>query len=390
MNSFEARALDDPFLQDSLDGFSEFSVKNADLNNLEERLNERIKEKEKILSFRWGIKQWGIAASIIFCITIAGIYFNQTPNNKNIALTDLQKSKQIPQAEKIKLYSSDSIENRIYNSPLTDLKNDEQIALLDKSAASNQSKKVINPEKDIYLEPKEILIDSNKSINLNEVAVIGYAAQSKKDVVGSISSVKQENLMAARSSKSIDAAPFKNIKGKVVDEKDGSALPGVSIKDPISGLIMQSDANGEFDIAASNKTDLVASYIGYDTKKVSINGNDTLKIALNQTQSSLSEVVVTGYGTLKKSQNTIAGPKKGWSNFRKYLDKEAKIPNNKHGKVTLEFVIQTDGKLTDFKILKSFNAYADEKAVNLVIDYPGGWNGSADKIPQIAKVTVKF
>ncbi|OAQ37973.1 hypothetical protein A5893_16525 [Pedobacter psychrophilus] len=389
MNSLEARALDDPFLQDALDGFTEFDIKNSDLSDLESRLNERIKDKGKILSLSWGIKQWGIAASIIFCITIAGIYFNQIPDDKNFKLADLQKSKQIPQAEKIKLDSSDSIENKIYSSPLAESKNEEQIALLDDNLAPNQSK-VINPEKDIYLEPQKISADSIKSRNLNEVAVVGYATQYKKDIVGSISSVKQENLMAARSSKINNAAPFNNIKGKVVDEKDGSSLPGVSIKDPISGLITQSDANGEFNISASKTSDLVASYIGYETKNIPINGNDSLKIALNQAQSSLSEVVVIGYGKLKKSQNIIAGPKNGWSNFRKYLDEQAKLPNNKHGKVTLTFVIQADGKLTDFKVLKSFNAVADEKAVNLVIDYPGGWNGSTDKIPQIAKVTVKF
>jgi len=391
MNSLEAKALDDPFLQDALDGFTEFSVKNVDLNNLEERLNERIKEKGKILSLRWGIKQWGIAASIIFCITIVGIYFNQTPNNKNIALTDLQKSKQIPQAEKLKLDSSDSIENRIYNSP-SDLKNEEQIALLDKGAESNQSKKGINPEKDIYLQPKEILVDSNKSINLNEVALVGYGTQNKKEIISAVSSAKEENLMATRSMKTIDIALSKNIRGKVVDEKDGTALPGVSIKDPISGLTIQSDAKGEFNITASKNSGLVASYIGYNTQEIPIKNmdNDSLKIFLKQGNSALSGVVVNGYGTLEKSQTIIASPKKGWSNFRKYLDEQAKLPHNNHGKVQLEFVIQADGKLTDFKILKGFNAVADEKAVNLVIDYPGGWNGSTDKIPQTANVTVKF
>ena len=270
---------------------------------------------------------------------------------------------------------------------LTDSQNEQQIALLDNNAQSNQSKKGINPEKDIYLEPKEI-VDSVKSNNLAEV--VGYAAQSKKSVVVSTPLVNAESLMAARSIRTFDPAISKNIKGKVIDEKDGTALPGVSIKDPISGLTAQSNLNGEFEISASKNADLVASYIGYDTKKIIIGGNDTLKIALTQDKSALSEVVVVGYGSLNKSQNIIAGPKKGWTDFRKYLDEQAKLPNNKYGNVQLEFVIQADGKLTEFKILKSFNAVADEKAINLIKDYPGGWNGSADHIPQKANVTVKF
>jgi hypothetical protein len=390
MNSLEARALDDPFLQDALDGFSNFDIKNVDFNALDERLNERIKDTGKLLSLKWGIKQWSIAASIIFCITIANIYFNQTPNNKNIALTELQKGKQIPETEKIKIDSAEVSEDVTAKPFLTDSQNEQQIALLDNSVESNQSKKGINPEKDIYLEPKEIATDSNKSTNLNEVAAVTNATQYKKGIVSAVSSINQENLIAARSMRTVDPAISKNIKGKVIDERDGAALPGVSIKDPISGLTAQSDAKGEFDITASENADLLASYIGYDSKNISINGNDTLKIALNKTQSSLSEVVLAGYGSLKKSSAKIAGPKKGWKDFRKYLDKQAKLPNNKYGNVQLEFVIQPDGKLTDFKILKSFNAVANEKAINLIKDYPGGWNGSADHIPQKANVTVKF
>ena len=388
MNSLEARALDDPFLQDALDGFTEIEVKNTDLNDLDAQLTERIKGNGKILSLKWGIKQWAIVASIIFCITIAGIYFNQIPNDKNIKLADLQNSKQIPEAEKIRI---DSSENLNKYPQLDSSKNEQQIAFLSDSK-NYQKTKILIPEVDIILEPNQTTADSIKSVALDNVAVLGNSLQYEKSIVSDAASINNENLMAARSMKSIGSVQIRNIKGKVVDDKDDSAIPGVSVKDITTGIVSQTDAKGEFYITATKNTNLEASYIGYDTQEITtVNiDNDSLKIALKQNESSLSEVVVVGYETQKKSSPIIAGPKNSWANFRKYLDNGAKLSNNKHGEVQLKFVIQTDGKLTDFKILKSFNAVADEKAVNLVLDYPGGWNGSTDKIPQTAKVTVKF
>jgi hypothetical protein len=248
------------------------------------------------------------------------------------------------------------------------------------------------PELDISLEPNQAAADSNKSVALNKVVVAISSPQYKKNIASDATSINNENLMAARSMKSSTSAITRNIKGKVIDEKDGATLPGVSIKDITTGNVSQTDAKGQFDISVSKNTDLVASYIGYDTKEIATKNidNDSLNIALKQDEASLSEVVIVGNGTLKKSSNIIAGPKNGWLNFRKYLDEEAKKANQKHGNVDVEFIIQANGTLTDFKILKSLNAAADKKTVNLIKDYLGGWNGSPDNIPQKANVTVKF
>ncbi|MBK0383084.1 carboxypeptidase-like regulatory domain-containing protein [Pedobacter sp. SD-b] len=384
MNSLEARALDDPFLQDALDGFSEFGLKDPDMNDLNYRLNEKLSKKEKIIGLNWGVKQWGIAASIILALTLSAIYFNQTPNNKNIALADLQKAKQIPDDEKIKTDTPTNNDKGQNNYPeIENDKKEQQIAILNDTEYP-ETKKAFSPGTGITLEQKETMADAN--MDSDEAAA---APTLEKEKIAAISA-KQENLMAARSMKSAIAAPQTiNIKGRVIDEKDSAAIPGVSIRNLATGNVTQTDAHGEFDIEAPKNSKLAISYIGYETITKSIE-NDSLNIALKQDKSQLSEVVVVGYGTPKSNENLIAGPKKGWATFRKYLDDEAKKADLNGGEVQIEFVIQADGKLTDFKVLKSFNAIADEKAVNLVKDFSGGWNGSADKTPQKASVTVKF
>lgn len=51
---------------------------------------------------------------------------------------------------------------------------------------------------------------------------------------------------------------------------------------------------------------LVVSYIGYTTQNVTVTGNQPIVITLNDDTELLEEVVVVGYGTMKKSDLTGA------------------------------------------------------------------------------------
>jgi TonB-linked SusC/RagA family outer membrane protein len=89
------------------------------------------------------------------------------------------------------------------------------------------------------------------------------------------------------------------VKGKVVD-KNGEALIGVSVKLQGTNLGVTTDVNGEFSIAAPENGVLELTYIGYEKKIVQINGKTSLAIIMTALPSSLSEVVIVGYGTSKK------------------------------------------------------------------------------------------
>lgn len=90
------------------------------------------------------------------------------------------------------------------------------------------------------------------------------------------------------------------VTGKVTDEK-GDALPGVSIlvKGTNSGTI--TDANGDFsiDLPGSSAT-LVFSFVGYDSQEIETGAITNLAISLKPSNRSFDEVVVVGYGTMKK------------------------------------------------------------------------------------------
>lgn len=91
----------------------------------------------------------------------------------------------------------------------------------------------------------------------------------------------------------------KTVKGRVVDET-GEPMIGVSIllKGTTAGTI--TDLNGNFSLDAPAKAALVVSYLGYAPQEVAVGSKAMLLISLNPDTQALDEVIVIGYGTVRK------------------------------------------------------------------------------------------
>ena len=61
------------------------------------------------------------------------------------------------------------------------------------------------------------------------------------------------------------------------------------------------DFDGNYTVSANNKSVLVVSYVGYVTQEVSVNGKSTINVVLKEDAKLLDDLVVVGYGTMKKS-----------------------------------------------------------------------------------------
>ncbi len=83
-------------------------------------------------------------------------------------------------------------------------------------------------------------------------------------------------------------------------------LPGanVLVKGTTNGT--QTDFDGNYTIDADSEATLVFSYIGYSTTQVSVSGQTTINVTLEEDASRLDEVIVTGYGTQAKKDLTGA------------------------------------------------------------------------------------
>ena len=103
----------------------------------------------------------------------------------------------------------------------------------------------------------------------------------------------------------IKAQNVKEISGTVTDSKGELVISGtVKVKHTTTATI--TDINGKYKISAPTNGTLVFSYLGYQTKEVpvsSISGN-TLDVVLQEESNMLDELVVVGYGTMRKSDLT--------------------------------------------------------------------------------------
>jgi len=93
------------------------------------------------------------------------------------------------------------------------------------------------------------------------------------------------------------------IKGQVLGS-DGKPLIGVTVVIKASKLGTTTDTEGNFTVNASDKDVLVFSYIGFNTKEVLVGKQSTISVSLTESNTTLGEVAVVGYGT--QSRKTLS------------------------------------------------------------------------------------
>jgi TonB-dependent starch-binding outer membrane protein SusC len=97
------------------------------------------------------------------------------------------------------------------------------------------------------------------------------------------------------------------ITGKVTTAEENMPLPGVTVllKNSNTGTTTDGDGNYSLTVTDKNET-LVFSFIGYKTQEVNIAGQTTVNLSMPADVTALDEVVVVGYGTVRKTDLTGA------------------------------------------------------------------------------------
>ena len=95
------------------------------------------------------------------------------------------------------------------------------------------------------------------------------------------------------------------VKGTVSDEA-GEPIIGATVKVQGSNDATVTDFDGNFSIKASSNATLVFSYIGYEPQEVKVGGKSNITVTLKEDNTTLNDVVVIGYGTMKKKLVTGA------------------------------------------------------------------------------------
>ena len=95
------------------------------------------------------------------------------------------------------------------------------------------------------------------------------------------------------------------VKGTVNDEA-GEPVIGATIKVQGTNEGAITDFNGNFSIQAASNATLRITYVGYESQDVNVNGRSNINIVLKEDNTTLNDVVVIGYGTMKKKLVTGA------------------------------------------------------------------------------------
>lgn len=431
MHKLEREALDDPFLMDALEGY-EAAAKDqqTNLNELSERLQQRTRVKKGRI-IPW--KVWSIAASVIVVLTIGGLWLKKTPTDQKVANVVLPA----PDKTKVEL-SKDTLKAPaapVTQAPLI-AQNAKPVAVLkpagklsDKalyqqeiSAADANVPVAPNSATTAYTSPvvlREVKPQEEKKDNtqqLSEVVVMNYNQQSKQD---SLEKAELARSKARASAATVDSKlqgkvegltvitskdsktqfgpghiAGTNISGIIISKDDGQPVIGAAIRIKGTNKSTVTNTNGYFALPVSgDKETLDIASIGYERKQVSAKGGDSLKVELDQIKGALSEVVVTGYGTKKDADGEpsaeSAHPQDGWGTLKKYLQTNAFLTDGTTGSVSVVFTVDTNGALSDFKIKKSLNTTADQKAIDLIKTGPS-WVGNNNHKPEQVTFKVKF
>lgn len=96
----------------------------------------------------------------------------------------------------------------------------------------------------------------------------------------------------------------KTVTGKVYDAQSNEILVGVSVKVKGNNLTATTNAEGAYSIKCNDNDILVFSYVGYEQVEITINKRTSINATLKNDSRLLNDVVVVGYGSVKKSDLT--------------------------------------------------------------------------------------
>ena len=353
-NSFERELQKDPFAAEASEGFSSLESDEAlkDISELANRLKKRVANRQRLIFYR-------IAASIAVLVAVSSLFIIIERNRPAKEIAAVTEHAETPEIIKALPVTPQTDKKEFSEKPAGSPENKSELP------ANRQKKEEVTPSVEELVSSDYSHIDAYEKV---EIKHIDESFRSEKAAVAApaISKEKKSSLLQAE--------------GKVISAEDDLPVPGVSIvvKGTNSGVVSDSEGNFKITLPDSDSHTLVASFIGMETKEFDASPDTPLNIRLDPSLSSLSEVVVTGYGVRKSESEheTQPGgylppiPAGGKSVFDKYIRANLVWPDTvisaQKAVVVLNFLVHTDGSLDSIRIIKSPGKQFSDEAIRLL------------------------
>jgi TonB family protein len=407
MHALEKAALEDPFLADAIDGLQQEKAEdsNKQFADLDQRLASRVDSAViPIPKTNW----WrvGMAAALIGILGIAAYFF-------------IQKNETVPVvAQKTANTNKDT---DIGNLNKIELSKPEE--LIAEEAPAQSEKKIDNP-----IEQKSSFDKKDKKTEVSELIPVPANAapaiannESKKETkknarseaAGDKAAVLQE-VEANRDMRSAKQRPGINEKmpgvyyftGQVTDNQH-KPLPFANIAIRHTQRSTYTDAKGNFRVVAGDSTlDMDIKSVGYLTRTIHLSSDQPNQdVVLQPARKARAKTMVkplepqeTDSVESKVSAEDLekpdAEPRDGFAAYQFYLLNNVRIPaeaknNGIKGSVDLSFLVNDNGRLSDFKIERSLGPAFDKEAIRLIREGPP-WVLYNSETGFRVKITVTF
>lgn len=402
MHQLERVAQDDPFLMDALEGYEASGLKQSDLDDLDNKLAQRIQVKQrKIIPWMY----MAVAASVLIVFTLGYLLW---PAGQQATTKQSTAAIKMPPADHVITQPVDTL--------LKPPSKENMLAAIKPAAVPRHIRSrtaTIAPASAANAEPasdmvyKQATVAADKDVlkadtltyaanfakkakkdttALREITIRGFGSVKRSDVTGAVSSVQTKALQGKVDGVEV-TTPENHINGTIYDDL-GRPLAGVNIAVVGKRLNAVTDMNGRFSVPANGGETLNIASVGFESKRVKAKVSDSVNIALKPDNSSLAEVVVTGYGQVKKEPKE-AHPKMGWDNYKKYLKSEAVTTDGSSGNIRLSFTVGSKGELGDFKIISGLSDAVNQTAIGLVKKGPA-WAPDASGQSKTVKLKIHF
>lgn len=158
-----------------------------------------------------------------------------------------------------------------------------------------------------------LFIYNKKDIDTNRIIKLKTKSKSVADILNEVFSKSDISFKFANNyislykkedvHENLQQLQKKIVTGRVTDAA-GEPIIGANVLDSKTKKGTITDMDGKFSLAVEENSMLIVSFIGYIEQRISTKGNAPLNIKLNEDTQNLDEVVVVGYGSMKKSDLT--------------------------------------------------------------------------------------
>ena len=431
MHALEKAALEDPFLADALEGYSNTNTASADMSDLADRLNERTRDQQaKVIpitrprpSFSW----WKVAALVILVAGAGTLVYQFGFNKQNQEIAQAtEKSNAAPPVNDSDATRNPAAEQQEQPGQESKTEPDAQNdALATKPAKEIKTKPVksapaakpqgvtekpgqpaVSDAPATYRFEEELAKNeeaaSRDTANVTAVARRQQQADSRQRAIVRGQAAKSSTAPGADSRLKKADTKSNIFRGRVTDAEN-NALPFSNITNTSDNIGTYADANGFFNLTSPDSVlNVKVSSIGFEPSIVQLQNDVPANIVkLEEDRKSLSEVVISNKQINSRrvvNNNMVeldAEPADGWSNYDLYLVNNLKEPDELvekkkdalHGEVELSFEVSPSGEPVNITVKKSLCPACDREAIRLLREGPK-WKRKARKGK--TSVTINF